>query len=100
MPTAALSLRDITHWYVPGSTVTGQDFSTLSRGTVTKVLLACALSGAPGLVLLDEPFAPLDATAREATISLIRAAAADGAGVLVSDHHGAGGLAATRTVRI
>jgi ABC-type multidrug transport system ATPase subunit len=82
-----------------GGSYGGQDFGTLSRGTVTKVLLACALSGAPELVLLDEPFAPLDAAARGAVTSLIRAAAS-GAGVLLSDHHGAGDLVATRRVRI
>jgi len=83
-----------------GGTDAGQEFGTLSRGTVTKVLLACALSGAPELVLLDEPFAPLDAAARGGVTALIRGAAARGAGVLLSDHHGAGDLAADRTVRI
>jgi ABC-type multidrug transport system ATPase subunit len=63
-----------------GGSYAGQDFGTLSRGTVTKVLLACALSGGPELVLLDEPFAPLDAGARDGLCSLIRAAAAGGAG--------------------
>jgi energy-coupling factor transporter ATP-binding protein EcfA2 len=41
----------------------------LSRGTVTKVLLAGTLSGRPGLVLLEEPFAPLDAAARDAALA-------------------------------
>ena len=83
-----------------GGVDAGQDMGTLSRGTVTKVLLAGALSGRPGLVLLDEPFAPLDASARDAAAGLIRTAAAGGAGVLLSDHHGAGDLVATRRVRI
>ena len=83
-----------------GGVDAGQDMGMLSRGTVTKVLLAGALSGRPGLVLLDEPFAPLDAAARDAAATLIRAAAAEGAGVLLSDHHGAGDLVATRQVRI
>ena len=78
----------------------GQYLGTLSRGTITKVLLAGALSGRPGLVLLDEPFAPLDAAARDAAAELIRAAADRGAGVLISDHHGAGDLVATRRTRI
>jgi ABC-type multidrug transport system ATPase subunit len=78
----------------------GQYLGTLSRGTITKVLLAGALSGRPGLVLLDEPFAPLDAAARDAAAELIRAAADRGAGVLLSDHHGAGDLVATRRTRI
>ncbi len=83
-----------------GGVDAGQDMGMLSRGTVTKVLLAGALSGQPGLVLLDEPFAPLDAAARDAAAALIRAAAAGGAGVLLSDHHGAGDLVATSRVRI
>jgi ABC-type multidrug transport system ATPase subunit len=78
----------------------GQYLGTLSRGTITKVLLAAALAGQPGLVLLDEPFAPLDAAARDAAAALIRAAADRGAGVLLSDHHGAGDLVATRRLRI
>jgi len=78
----------------------GQYLGTLSRGTITKVLLAGALSGRPGLVLLDEPFAPLDAAARDAAAELIRAAAVQGAGVLLSDHQGAGDLVATRRMRI
>ena len=80
--------------------VAGQYLGTLSRGTITKVLLAGALSGRPGLVLLDEPFAPLDAAARDAAAELIRAAADRGAGVLLSDHHGAGDLVATRRMRL
>jgi ABC-type Mn2+/Zn2+ transport system ATPase subunit len=83
-----------------GGVDAGQEMGMLSRGTVTKVLLAGALSGRPGLVLLDEPFAPLDAAARDAAAALISAAAAGGAGVLLSDHHGAGDLVATRRVRI
>jgi ABC-type multidrug transport system ATPase subunit len=75
-------------------------FGSLSRGTITKVLLAAALAGRPRLVLLDEPFGPLDGGAREAAAALITQAAADGAGVLLSDHHGAGDLVATRAVRI
>jgi ABC-type multidrug transport system ATPase subunit len=76
-------------------------FGSLSRGTITKVLLAAALAGEPQLVLLDEPFAPLDATARDAAVSLIKAAAAaGGAGFLISDHHGAGDLVATHVATI
>jgi ABC-type Mn2+/Zn2+ transport system ATPase subunit len=93
--TAALDVLDAL-----GGVDAGQEMGMLSRGTVTKVLLAGALSGRPGLVLLDEPFAPLDAAARDAAAALIAAAAAGGAGVLLSDHHGAGDLVATRRVRI
>jgi len=78
----------------------GARFGSLSRGTVTKVLLAAALAGQPRLVLLDEPFAPLDAAARDVTASLIKEAAAAGAGFLLSDHHGAADLVATRVATI
>jgi ABC-2 type transport system ATP-binding protein len=78
----------------------GARFASLSRGTITKVLLAAALAGGPPLVLLDEPFGPLDGPAREAAASLITGAAAGGAGVLLSDHHGAGDMVASRVVRI
>jgi ABC-type multidrug transport system ATPase subunit len=80
--------------------VPGARFGSLSRGTITKVLMAAALAGRPQLVLLDEPFAPLDATARDVAASLIKAAAADGTGFLLSDHHGAGDLVATRIAAI
>jgi ABC-type Mn2+/Zn2+ transport system ATPase subunit len=78
----------------------GVRFSSLSRGTITKVLMAAALAGRPRLVLLDEPFAPLDAAARDTAASLIKEAAANGAGFLLSDHHGAGDLVATRVAMI
>jgi ABC-type multidrug transport system ATPase subunit len=78
----------------------GARFGSLSRGTITKVLLAAALAGRPRLVLLDEPFGPLDGGAREAAAALITQAAAGGAAVLLSDHHGAGDVVATRSVRI
>jgi ABC-type multidrug transport system ATPase subunit len=78
----------------------GVRFSSLSRGTITKVLMAAALAGPPHLVLLDEPFAPLDAAARDTAASLIKEAAASGAGFLLSDHHGAGDLVATRIATI
>jgi len=68
---------------------------TLSVGTVAKVLLAGALGGAPGVLVLDEPFAALDTTTRAATLSLIASAARDGAVVVVSDHEGAATEVAT-----
>jgi ABC-type multidrug transport system ATPase subunit len=75
-------------------------FASLSRGSVTKVLLAAALARQPRLLLLDEPFAALDPAARAAAATLIREAAAGGAGVLLSDHQGAGDLVATSRVAI
>jgi ABC-type Mn2+/Zn2+ transport system ATPase subunit len=59
---------------------------TLSVGTLAKVMLAGAFGGAPDVLVLDEPFASLDAAARDETLGLISSAARNGAAVLMSDH--------------
>jgi ABC-type Mn2+/Zn2+ transport system ATPase subunit len=58
----------------------------LSVGTIAKVLLLGAFTGSPDLIILDEPFAPLDARSRDALTVMIERAAADGAGIVVSSH--------------
>jgi ABC-type Mn2+/Zn2+ transport system ATPase subunit len=58
----------------------------LSGGSLAKVLLAAALAGPDRLLVLDEPFAALDAGSRSTAAALIVAAAADGCAVLLSDH--------------
>jgi ABC-type multidrug transport system ATPase subunit len=58
----------------------------LSKGSAQKVGLAQALMGDPELLILDEPFAGLDAAIRDALPELISGLAADGATVVVSDH--------------
>ncbi|MGK5742889.1 ABC transporter ATP-binding protein [Micromonospora sp. URMC 103] len=60
----------------------------LSKGTAQKVGLAQALLRRPGLLVLDEPWEGLDATAREVVPELIDEVLADGGSVLVSDHRG------------
>ncbi|WP_329519890.1 ABC transporter ATP-binding protein [Spirillospora sp. NBC_01491] len=60
----------------------------LSKGSAQKVGLAQALLGDPGLLILDEPFAGLDAATRDALPALISDRAAHGATVVVSDHQG------------
>jgi len=59
---------------------------TLSRGTVQRLSIACALVPSPALVLCDESFAPLDPVAQVALRSLLHDEAARGAAVLVSSH--------------
>ncbi|WP_349880282.1 ABC transporter ATP-binding protein [Micromonospora sp. HUAS YX12] len=60
----------------------------LSKGTAQKVGLAQALLRPPGLLVLDEPWEGLDATARESVPEIIGEVLADGGTVLVSDHRG------------
>jgi ABC-type bacteriocin/lantibiotic exporter with double-glycine peptidase domain len=50
--------------------------------------LATSLPAAPGLLVLDEPFAGLDARTRAALPALLAELAAGGSSVLVSDHQG------------
>ncbi len=62
--------------------------SDLSKGSAHKAGLIQALSGAPDLVVLDEPFAGLDAAARSALPGMLDELAADGTSIVVSDHQG------------
>jgi iron complex transport system ATP-binding protein len=79
---AALARVDAEH-------LAGRTFGTLSSGERQRVLLARALSVAPGLVLLDEPFAGLDLGAREDLVDRLTVLAADPVApplVLVTHH--------------
>ncbi|WP_083733080.1 ATP-binding cassette domain-containing protein [Actinomadura sp. CNU-125] len=58
----------------------------LSKGSAQKVGIAQALLDDPGLLVLDEPFAGLDAATRAALPGLISDLAADGTTIVVSDH--------------
>jgi ABC-type Mn2+/Zn2+ transport system ATPase subunit len=64
----------------------GSPLLHLSGGSLAKVLLAAALAGPDRLLILDEPFAALDAASRSTAASVILRAAADGCAVLLSDH--------------
>lgn len=61
-------------------------FGTLSGGQRQRVLVARALVAEPRLVLLDEPFNGLDEPNREALLSLIREAKAQGTAFMISTH--------------
>ncbi|HEX2316159.1 MAG TPA: ATP-binding cassette domain-containing protein [Thermomonospora sp.] len=58
----------------------------LSKGSAQKVGLAQALLAHPGLLVLDEPFAGLDATTRDALPALVTDLASEGSTIIVSDH--------------
>ena len=61
-------------------------FGTLSGGQRQRVLVARALVAKPRLVLLDEPFNGLDEPNREALLSLISQAKAQGTAFMISTH--------------
>lgn len=61
-------------------------FGTLSGGQRQRVLVARALVAQPRLVLLDEPFNGLDEPNREALLSLISQAKAQGTAFMISTH--------------
>ncbi|WP_019634853.1 ATP-binding cassette domain-containing protein [Actinomadura atramentaria] len=58
----------------------------LSKGSAQKIGLTQAFLGDPGLLILDEPFAGLDARTRDALPALLTEHAERGATVIVSDH--------------
>lgn len=62
----------------------------LSGGQRRRVLVARALAQQASLLLLDEPLAGVDVGSGEFLVDVVRARAAEGAGVLVSTHDLAG----------
>lgn len=65
----------------------GRSFGELSGGQRQRVLVAQALIGAPGLLLLDEPITGLDLPSQETILRIIDEEVARGAGVVFSTHH-------------
>ncbi|MER7706973.1 ATP-binding cassette domain-containing protein [Kitasatospora sp. NPDC097605] len=59
---------------------------TLSKGNAQKVALAQALLVPPDLLVLDEPWSGLDASAHTVLAELIAETAADGGAVVFTDH--------------
>ncbi|WP_204018355.1 ABC transporter ATP-binding protein [Sphaerimonospora thailandensis] len=66
----------------------GQLLPDLSKGSAHKVGLAQALLCRPGLLVLDEPFAGLDAATRDELPRVVDEVAGRGGIVVVSDHQG------------
>lgn len=64
----------------------GSYASSFSRGMQYKLALAVALLSRPEVLLLDEPFGPLDALSSEVLYRELRRFAVEGRGVLVSAH--------------
>ena len=61
--------------------------SKLSGGEQRRVQFALAISGAPGLLVLDEPTTGFDSEARRAMWQLVRTKAEAGSAVLLATHH-------------
>jgi ABC-type multidrug transport system ATPase subunit len=76
-----------------------QPMSELSKGNAQKVGLTQTFGSAHGFLVLDEPWAGLDAAARAVLSDLVREAADAGATVLVTDHTGAAAKLPGATVR-
>jgi putative ABC transport system ATP-binding protein len=58
----------------------------LSTGEQQRLAVACALTGAPHLVVADEPTASLDRANAERLVEVLRAAASRGATLVVASH--------------
>jgi ABC-type multidrug transport system ATPase subunit len=72
----------------------------LSRGLRQRLALAAGLARPFSLLLLDEPFGPLDVAASEMVAALLAEHAAAGAAVIVSSHQPDLLQAATRTLTL
>ncbi len=69
------------------SALLDRDVSTLSAGEATLVSIAAAVVDHPRVLLVDEPLADLDATARARVIAILNALAReDGVCVIVAEH--------------
>jgi len=64
----------------------GERMAALSKGSRQKVAAIQALLGRPRMLVLDEPFASLDAEAGDTLWAVLGERARDGAAVVFSDH--------------
>jgi molybdate transport system ATP-binding protein len=60
---------------------------TLSYGQLRRVLFACALSHEPDMLLLDEPYAGVDAVTRKSLRVLVRRELESGVTIVMVTHH-------------
>lgn len=74
--------------------------SSYSRGMRQKLALVIALLAKPRLLLLDEPYGPLDRDASACLSDFLAEAAGAGAAVLVSCHHDVPDLVPDRVLRM
>ncbi|MDQ0662557.1 energy-coupling factor transporter ATP-binding protein EcfA2 [Arthrobacter ulcerisalmonis] len=88
LPSAAVKARVLEVAERVGvSALLDRDVSTLSAGEATLVAIAAAVVDHPALLLVDEPLADLDATARARVITVLHALARDeGVSVIVAEH--------------
>ena len=77
-----------------------REVGAMSGGEQQRLALACALVGAPALVLVDEPTAALDRASAATVVAALAAAAADGASLVVATHDAAVIEAADAVVRL
>lgn len=61
--------------------------SSYSRGMRQKLALSIALAARPRVMLLDEPYGPLDPDSSDVLSGALREAATDGCAMLISSHH-------------
>jgi ABC-type multidrug transport system ATPase subunit len=73
-----------------------EPMAALSKGSLQKVVAIQCLLGSPRVLVLDEPFASLDARARQTLWRLMAMRAHDGAAVMFCDHHDWSGRQADR----
>lgn len=74
--------------------------STYSRGMKQKLALVIALAARPRLLLLDEPYGPLDPDVSEVLSGLLDEARSAGVSALVSCHHDVVGIEPDKLLRL
>jgi heme exporter protein A len=79
---------DITHWLerVRLGNAAGERVRTFSRGMEQRLTIVRALLAEPEVLLMDEPFAALDADGSAIVTELIREAAGRGCAILITAH--------------